>query len=247
MASWSGTIYGEVMGPYSPITYIYALTDENECVRYIGKSDTPIARACRHAKTDGDTRKDRWLRKILDRDDEFGLQILEVCAVSRWQKRERYWIAFFRRAGADLVNSTAGGRGPLAPTAVTRAKMRAAAIRRGAHPGAAAKISATLRGRPKPPRTRQHNEKIAAAMRGRPQTIEQKMAATQARRRQLCRRPSQFKGVYLSRERSRYEARISVGGKSIFLGRFSSALEAARAYDVAARANGWPPEGLNGA
>ncbi len=44
-----------------------------------------------------------------------------------------------------------------------------------------------------------------------------------------------FKGVYFARERNKWAARIKVNYREIGLGRFSSAEDAARAYDAAAR------------
>jgi hypothetical protein len=46
---------------------------------------------------------------------------------------------------------------------------------------------------------------------------------------------SQFKGVYLRRRERNWEAAIKVNRRRIYLGTFSSEVEAARAYDAAAR------------
>lgn len=56
-----------------------------------------------------------------------------------------------------------------------------------------------------------------------------------------CNRPkgtgasSQFKGVCLDKERSKWKAQIEIDYKSIALGRFDNEIEAAQAYDRAAR------------
>lgn len=48
--------------------------------------------------------------------------------------------------------------------------------------------------------------------------------------------PEQFKGVYQCRGSDKYEARIRAFGKSQYLGRYSTAEQAARIYDMAAHA-----------
>jgi hypothetical protein len=46
---------------------------------------------------------------------------------------------------------------------------------------------------------------------------------------------SQYKGVHLKSGRKTYTAKIGVGGKSIFLGSFENEIDAAKAYDEAAK------------
>ena len=53
-----------------------------------------------------------------------------------------------------------------------------------------------------------------------------------SRPRSNCTSP--YKGVYWNADRGKWQAQISVGGRSTNLGRFASEEEAARAYDAAA-------------
>jgi len=110
-------------------TFIYALCDPDGSVRYVGKSDDPQERAdvhWRHAS--GASHKDCWLRKLKTAGGRPTLRILEECAHEAWQDRERFWIAYYRSAGARLTNVTDGGEGQSAgyvPSEEARAKTRA--------------------------------------------------------------------------------------------------------------------------
>jgi len=54
-------------------------------------------------------------------------------------------------------------------------------------------------------------------------------------RRKLKNTSSQYIGVDFDKESGKWRARIKVNGKRIYLGRFDSEIEAARAYDAAAK------------
>ena len=65
-----------------------------------------------------------------------------------------------------------------------------------------------------------------------------------------CRRPttgatSKFRGVSWDTLRGKWEARINVDGRSIYIGRFSGEIEAAIAYNGSAIIHSFLPEALN--
>lgn len=93
-------------------TYIYALLDDNNNVRYIGKSDNPNKRYVEHIKY-GDknikNHKQNWVNKMLNENRLIEIKILEKIPYNIWEEREIYWISKYGLN--NLVNSTTGGNG----------------------------------------------------------------------------------------------------------------------------------------
>jgi hypothetical protein len=93
-------------------TFIYSLCDPLSLeVRYVGKSDDPWRRYCRHLVDKEQTHKVAWIQCLLKNGFNPILQILEECDKSVWEERERNWISFEKRCGCDLTNSTLGREG----------------------------------------------------------------------------------------------------------------------------------------
>ena len=176
---------------------IYALTDpRNNNVRYVGvtfRGGERYSQHLRRAKT-GKTHCNRWIKMLLDIGLKPGYDVLATGVGGDWKIAERQWIAFYRQR-STLTNLTDGGEGSpgCIATPATRAKISDANRRRMNRPLSPeyrAKQSLANRGRkrsaetrakmsagqklrgPRPPRSAEHNEKLAAAHRGKPLTAE---------------------------------------------------------------------------
>lgn len=94
-------------------------------VRYVGKTiRTPWHRVRAHSyaamKPNPRLPVSRWLKKHMAAGNPFHIKHLErIPPGGDWALRERYWIAKYREAGANLLNLTDGGEGlhglPMAP------------------------------------------------------------------------------------------------------------------------------------
>jgi hypothetical protein len=150
----------------SKYTYIYALVDSRDGqIRYIGKGNDPADRLASHCRVKGGTYKDRWIKTLLTAGLKPTLVLLEACLPEAWQDAERRWIKTGRALGWRLTNGTEGGEG-VHPTDEVRAK-----------------LSASLKGRPKSSETRR---KMSAARKGNalPETTRKKIVASSAQRAQ---------------------------------------------------------------
>ena len=94
--------------------WIYALTDEDGTIRYIGKSVNPEARLQTHIREARIARgvnkhKEAWIRQLLARNETPKLLLLERCCDDTWEAAERQWIQRHQRT---LTNKAAGGNSP---------------------------------------------------------------------------------------------------------------------------------------
>lgn len=237
------TIYSEPA--YTRITYIYAMVGIEGDIRYIGKADNPFARFRRHLKDKNDTHKTRWIKNLAELGYSPKLKVLASVPFNDWQEHERKWIEKFKNDGCNLTNSTDGGKGPLMPNEETREKMRFAKLGNTLTQEHKAKVSAALKGRPKPKRTKEHSQALGLSNKGRVISLEHRSKLAKANMLRSPASSSGFKGVYHNKRFNRYSAYIKINRIKKHLGTFCSADAAARAFNDAAISFGWPDAGLN--
>lgn len=95
------------------ITYIYALLDEHNNIRYIGKSNNVKHRFNIHLKEAKKkrTHKEKWINSMLENNIKPNYIILDECLSSDWILFEQYWIDQTKAWGFSLTNGTSGGEG----------------------------------------------------------------------------------------------------------------------------------------
>jgi group I intron endonuclease len=99
-------------------SYIYGLFDESG-IRYIGIAVNPRHRLKHHLNPNNRTSRSHrhnWLNAMSAAGKTPTMLILEECAESQRESRERAWIAVGRSLGWNLTNTTDGGDGTVGNT-----------------------------------------------------------------------------------------------------------------------------------
>lgn len=95
------------------IIFIYGLFDPNDgkC-RYVGMSKNPQKRFKEHILyKQHNSYKFGWIKGLLQLNKIPLLKILEEVNENNWQKKEQWWIRYFKKKGQNLTNLTEGGEG----------------------------------------------------------------------------------------------------------------------------------------
>lgn len=95
-------------------TYIYALSDINGNIRYIGKTSYLKQRLYSHIKecrTKRINHKINWIKSLLKKGEKPLISILDEVDSNHWQFWECFWIEQFKQWGFNLTNQTKGGDG----------------------------------------------------------------------------------------------------------------------------------------
>jgi hypothetical protein len=167
--------------------FIYLLCEpDTQTVRYVGKTTDPKRRIHEHItnKHRDDTRRVRWINKLLTDGKLPQLRVIETVCESAWEVAEQKWIAFFRAKGLNLLNLTDGGDGVHNPSEESRKKLsltrklmfenpdyRKRMEEFAKNPERRAKISSALKGKSKSP---EHIAKLPQNRRGRKLTPSHK-------------------------------------------------------------------------
>jgi len=93
--------------------YIYGLYDPRcpDVIWYVGKTNNPYNRLQYYRKDPSNTPIYRWFRRTQSEGFEPQLRILEECSFSKWQEREKFFIALYRKKNLLLLNKLSGGDG----------------------------------------------------------------------------------------------------------------------------------------
>lgn len=242
-----------------PFTYIYALCDPDTGeIRYVGKANDPQVRLRRHLRPqelNADTYKSRWIRSLLACGKKPSLVVIDTVTITTWQKAERRWIADLRARGARLTNTYDGGYGRQAglkhsPEVIE--KIRRGLIGRPVSQETRGKLRERFAGKPL---TEEHRQKLSEVHKERwaqvdPEEREEtlrhlrhgwseesrkKVSQTRLGKKRGKNTTSQYHGVSFFRRDGRWRAYIVHEGRQIHLGYFGTEVEAALAYDDAAR------------
>lgn len=113
-----------------PDYQIYGLYEPEESdLRYIGLTTMLLEHrlrghvySARRAQAESTEPRGKWIRSLLDRGLTPHIQLIErLVSADELSVRERYWIGFYRAAGARLINGNAGGTGAAPGSAGARA------------------------------------------------------------------------------------------------------------------------------
>jgi len=94
-------------------TFIYTLSDTNNNIKYVGKSDYPNVRFKKHLieSKKNNTHKEKWINSLLQNNKLPILEIIDEVPNSEWEFWETFWIAQLKIWGFKLTNGTIGGEG----------------------------------------------------------------------------------------------------------------------------------------
>lgn len=95
--------------------FIYGLHNEDNVIRYIGKTSKKDVRLrlqqhilnSKHKKT----HKDQWIQKNLSENKIINITIIEITDDVNWMEREKFWIKHYRDQNCELTNTSDGGEG----------------------------------------------------------------------------------------------------------------------------------------
>ena len=132
--------------------FIYTLSDPvTGFIRYVGKANDPAKRLNAHLlRKEANPHKWNWIQKLKSQGFKPVLDIIDECDQSEWEDIERFYIAYLRFCGCDLVNLDSGGVGGRVMSAETKAKLSLCRKGKKLPPEQVAKSVAARIGKPRP-------------------------------------------------------------------------------------------------
>lgn len=162
--------------------YIYALTDQNNNIFYIGKSINPDKRKKRHIY-DAKSFKYSYpvhnkIRKLIREGFNIGLKIIESnISDNEIDKKEQFWILDYRKKGFKIYNVANGGEGGKGATPEMIEKVRQAHLGKKVSDATKKKISESNKGKVL---SKEHRENLSKARKLRKTTNETRIKMKKA-------------------------------------------------------------------
>lgn len=107
--------------------YIYILKDQNNNIRYVGKTTNIKRRLYSHIAEAKLNKSKRyvlnWIRQLLSNNQKPILEVIEECNENNWQEREIYWINYYKELIPNLCNLCDGGTGGLTKENLTEKQL----------------------------------------------------------------------------------------------------------------------------
>ncbi len=130
---------------------IYGLSDpRTDELRYVGKTQSSLEeRKKEHLQVASKPKHQHrvtWIRSLLAEGVKPDIWLIEEVPEENWQREERFWIAYFKSIGCNLVNRTVGGDGISNPSVEIREKIRLAKFGKKHSPEAREKMRLVLLG-----------------------------------------------------------------------------------------------------
>lgn len=159
---------------------IYCIQNKTTGMAYVGQSVDIVKRWSAHT-TPG--KKSSGIQNAIKEAgiEAFHFFVLEICAREDLNDREIHWIKTYDCVNPKGYNGNSGGGAPTKVSDETKKK-----------------VSAALKGKKKPPRSKEHIEKQAATTRGIPKSTEHKIKMSAAGKgRKLPPRSEEHKAKHL--------------------------------------------------
>ncbi len=118
-----GKTEGRVEGQGEVLIYVLRCP-KSGAVRYVGKTIEFIKRYRHHSiKDKKQSPKVKWITDLRSQGCLPIMEAIEMTTIAEWSDSEKFWIAFFRKSGCNILNVSRGGNGPGTTSEETKRKM----------------------------------------------------------------------------------------------------------------------------
>lgn len=215
-------------------SYIYALIHPiTKDIKYIGKSCNPKRRLWEHLGTkelNNRTYKSNWIKSLLVQGLKPVLKVITAISEIGWEKRERYYIKYYRDLGCKLTNINDGGASPMVGQLPWNTGKKLSEETK-------TKISKALMGNKHSVERNvslETRKKLRIAGLGRKVSNKTKLKISLLKQGKKRIKTKQFVGICYRKDINKWVSRIGFNNKKILVGYFDTPKDAALAYNTKA-------------